>query len=323
MFIKNGGDPACEHEWEFKFNAQHCKLCDRLEAYYLDYQSQFPFGESVLDLKSYSLYCQFKKSNYAQKIQSPEGLRRILSWWSLELPSTLSTERELISFQELTEHSGDMTFKLLMLYLENLEERVSDMEETSGSYSGNMSETIQTSMPYRTGYRRMIPPVQSLKHVVDTNGAVSASLVSTSDVAVSNDAPDYVGTTNEVKNGSRISAIFLRVECVLSTPAGGINNVYLAVVKNPSNQLTGVLRPDAVGVEAERKFVIHQEMLMLGNGVDQGSNIARTLFKGVVGLGRYKRMGIKDKIQVLLSHRNGEATQQTDFCVQCIYKEIS
>ncbi len=36
MFIKNGGDAACEHEWEFKHNAQHCKICDRLEAYYLN-----------------------------------------------------------------------------------------------------------------------------------------------------------------------------------------------------------------------------------------------------------------------------------------------
>ncbi len=39
MFIKHSGDANCEHEWEFKSNAQHCKLCDRLETYYLDYQS--------------------------------------------------------------------------------------------------------------------------------------------------------------------------------------------------------------------------------------------------------------------------------------------
>lgn len=36
MFIKNGGDANCEHRWVFEKNAQHCVLCDRLEAYYLE-----------------------------------------------------------------------------------------------------------------------------------------------------------------------------------------------------------------------------------------------------------------------------------------------
>lgn len=180
-------------------------------------------------------------------------------------------------------------------------------------------------MSYRRGAysRRMIPPVQSIKHIVDTNGSVTAGLVSTTDIAVSDDSPDYASQTNQVKNGSRISAIYLRVEAVLTTPAGGVNNIYMVVMKNPANQITGVTRPDATGTETERKFIIHQEMLMLGSGITVGNEIARTLFKGVISLGRYKRMGLKDKIQVLLSHRGGEVTQQTDFCLQSIYKEIS
>lgn len=34
MFIKNGGDAGCEHNWEFVKNCQHCTKCDRLESYY-------------------------------------------------------------------------------------------------------------------------------------------------------------------------------------------------------------------------------------------------------------------------------------------------
>jgi len=168
----------------------------------------------------------------------------------------------------------------------------------------------------------MLPPVNSIKHVVDTNGAISGATVSTTDIATVVNDPDYTTATNQVKTGSRIAAFFLSVQVVLSTPAGGINNLYMAVLKNPSNQLS-VIRPDLIGTEQERKFVIHQEMLMLGNGVDQGSFISKMMFKGVIGLGRYKRQGIKDKIQVLLSHRTGEVTQITDFCIQAIYKEIS
>ncbi len=168
----------------------------------------------------------------------------------------------------------------------------------------------------------MTAPVQSIKHIVDVTGALSGAAVSTSDIANVVKDPDNDAAVNQVHYGARISAIFLRIDAVASIQPGGIGNVYMAVLKNPGNEL-GTIRPDAMGTEKSRKFVIHQEMTMLTNGNATAQvEIPRTIFKGVILLKRYRRFGIKDKLQVLLSHRTGEATQTTNFCLQSIYKEF-
>ncbi len=177
-------------------------------------------------------------------------------------------------------------------------------------------------MSFRNRRFSRLRPVQSIKHIIDSNGAVSAATASTTDVIKEDASVDYKVSETKVESGSTVSAIFLNVQVVLSTPAGGINNIYLAVVKNPGGQLL-VPALNTVGTSAVRKFFIHQEMVMLGNGVDQGSFISKTLFKGVVLIPpRLKRFGIDDKLSVILQHRTGEATQVTDFCLQCIYKEF-
>jgi len=171
--------------------------------------------------------------------------------------------------------------------------------------------------------RRMQSPVRSIKHVVDTNGAITGAAPSITDVINTVDDPAR-GVSNNVANGSRVNAIFIRVEVVSIIGAGGIDNIYLLVFKNPGN---GLVPPqvDQVGTSDNRRWVFHQEMLMTGQpGGNPGSaNIPRTLFKGVVMLPRsYRRNGIDDKVQVVLGHRLGEVTQKTNFCVQAIYKEF-
>ncbi len=177
-------------------------------------------------------------------------------------------------------------------------------------------------MSFRNRRSLRLRPVQSIKHIVDTNGAVTAGTVSTNDIIKEDASVDYKVSSVKVESGSTVHAVFLNVQVVLSTPAGGVNNIYLAVVKNPGAQIIFPVL-NQLGNSAVRKFVIHQEMVMLGNGVDQGSFIAKTLFKGVILIPpRLKRFGIDDKMSVLIQHRSGEATQQTDFCLQCIYKEF-
>lgn len=174
-------------------------------------------------------------------------------------------------------------------------------------------------MPYRRAMA--LRPVRGIKHIVDTNGTISAAGVSVNDVIVTVDTPS-LATSNECASGSTVNALFLRVDVVPVIAAGGVDNIYLTVYKNPGGDLTGP-NPSAVGVSDDRRRVIHQEMAMLGNGVDQGSNISRILFKGVVLIPRgLKRNGLQDKLQVSISHRLGEATQTTRFCLQCIYKEF-
>ncbi len=167
-------------------------------------------------------------------------------------------------------------------------------------------------------------PVQSLKHVVDTSGAVVLAAQSITDVIDTVDSP-VLSSPNQVASGSTVHAIYLRVEVVGTIGAAGVDNIYMIVYKNPGNNVVPPINLDAVGISDKKRFVLHQEMLMTGQpGGNPGSaNIARTLFKGVVMLPRtFKRFGHDDKLQVILQHRTGESSQNTDFCIECIYKEF-
>lgn len=181
-------------------------------------------------------------------------------------------------------------------------------------------------MVFRRGSQAIrLRPVNSLKHIVETNGSVSAAGQSVTDVIQTVSAPT-TGTTNECHVGSSVHAIYLRVEVIGVVAAGGVDNIYLGVFKNPSNDLA-IPNLDSVGASDRRRFMIHQEMLMTtpqatsGAGGDNG--FPRTMFKGVISIPRgFKRNGVSDKLQVVLQHRSGEATQTTRFCIECIYKEF-
>ncbi len=177
-------------------------------------------------------------------------------------------------------------------------------------------------MPFRRNQQALrLRPVESIKHVVDTNGGVTGGTASITDVIVAAEAP-VSSTPNQCKITSTVRAIYLRVEVIQKVAAGGVDNIYMYVAKNPSND---IILPfvDAVGASDKRKWVIHQEMMMTGNVLTAADAIPRTLFKGVIKIPfRYQRIGIQDKLEVHIGHRNGEVTQQSNFCLQCIYREF-
>lgn len=176
---------------------------------------------------------------------------------------------------------------------------------------------------YRAMARRArLVPVKSIKHVVDTNGIILAAVASVTDVIKAVDNPGYTAANNEINNGNVIHGIFLNVQVIQKVAAGGIDNIYLIVFKNPGVNL--IVPPvDAIGTNDNRRYVLHQEMVMTGSTGTVASAIPKTLFKGVIAIPKaHKRFGINDRLQVVIGHRTGEATQQTGFCVQCIYKEF-
>jgi len=177
-------------------------------------------------------------------------------------------------------------------------------------------------MPYNRARFARLHPVESLKHVVETNGTVSAALPSINDVIITKDSP-LSTNVNEVKKMSTVSAIYLRVEVAGIIQAGGVDNIYMAVFKNPGGNLI-IPALDGIGASDNRKYVIHQEMIMLTpQGSVDNNSFPRTLFNGVIRIPRgYKRNGINDKLTVVLQHRTGEVTQTTQFCIECIYKEF-
>ncbi len=158
-------------------------------------------------------------------------------------------------------------------------------------------------------------PVNRIKHVVDQQGGIAAGAGLTINLISATDTPT-LAVTNSVETGSKINAIYLLVETTrIGTTSDVLPNVYMYVAKNPGGNLT-LPEANVVGANDNKRFVIHQEMVML-----QGFNASnpRTLFKGVIKLPRgYRRNGPNDLL-VLRLHTPGVGIS---FCLQCHYKEF-
>ncbi len=110
--------------------------------------------------------------------------------------------------------------------------------------------------------------------------------------------------------------MYLKVE-VASTEdvVGGIPNCYLIVFKNNADNQT-IPTASSVGTSDTKRFVIHQEMVMLENKA--GGN-PRTLFNGVIRIPRaFQRQGNDDTMRVSII----SPIVNIALCIQCIYKEF-
>ncbi len=156
-------------------------------------------------------------------------------------------------------------------------------------------------------------PVKSYKHVVDFQGALVAGTQVNTSVIDAVDNPT-LADTDAVEVASTVNSIFLKVEGY-ATSAAALSNLYMIVMKNPSNTIT-TPQANLIGPSDVKKFIIHQEMVMLQQ-VDKGN--PRTLFRGVIKIPRgYRRFGQDDALIIgLLS-----PGVSVFFCIQCIYKEF-
>ncbi len=165
--------------------------------------------------------------------------------------------------------------------------------------------------------RRMsmsLRPIQRIKHVIDAEGTLTSTKV-TVDLVVASDTP-VIGSPTQVITGAKVNGIYLHVE-VSHTSGTGRPNVYMSIMKNPGNNLTGP-DPSAVGIDDNKKFIIHQEMIMMSG--DAGNGLPRPLFNGVIAIPRgYRRFGPNDKLIIQMITKG---SVQADFCLQCHYKEF-
>ncbi len=168
-------------------------------------------------------------------------------------------------------------------------------------------------------YRRMnsLRPVQRIKHVLDSSSTLAAAATSATNLVKAVDAP-VLANESEVVTGANVHGVYLKLE-VASNEAidlGAIPNVYMMVLKNPGGNLS-FPGPNAIGASDNKKYVIHQEMVMIENK-GQGSN-SRVLFNGVIVIPKlYRRFGPNDTLQLnILS-----PALNIVFCLQCHYKEF-
>ncbi len=157
-------------------------------------------------------------------------------------------------------------------------------------------------------------PVHRIKHVTDRQGATALAVNFDEQVITTVDAPT-LAATNAVETGSTINGIYLRVEVVNTGVTGVLANAYMMVMKNPGGNLT-FPNPNVVGASDNKKYVIHQEMVML-QMIDNSN--PRTLFNGVIVIPRgYRRFAIND----LLTVRVFSPGVELNICIQCHYKEF-
>jgi len=168
-------------------------------------------------------------------------------------------------------------------------------------------------MSFRRRSQNSIRPVHRIKHVIDVQGGLVIGASTVVPLILSVDAPVLANVT-EVETGSKVNGIYLKVE-VNGLTSAALANVYMAVFKNPGGNLANP-SPNTVGANDNKKYVIHQEMVMLQQ--QDGSN-PRTLFNGVIVIPRgYRRMAINDVLNLVLLSPGVTA----NFCVQCHYKEF-
>ncbi len=168
-------------------------------------------------------------------------------------------------------------------------------------------------MVFRRRFNQSIRPVHRIKHVVDSQDGLTLNNLLTKDLIDTVDAP-VLANTDECETGSKVNGIYLRVE-IHAITAGALPNAYMALFKNPGNNLTPV-NPNVVGGSDLKKYYIHQEMVMLQKQVNGNP---RTLFNGVVAIPRgYRRNGPADKLQLLVFSPGIDL----NVCVQCHYKEF-
>ncbi len=168
----------------------------------------------------------------------------------------------------------------------------------------------------RHGTSMALRPIHRIKHVVDLAGTLTAGTQIDNQIARAVDAP-VLANTFEVETGSKINGIYLKVEVASNeTDAGAIPNVYMALWKNPANALSTAIDPTSVGSQDTKRFVIHQEMVMLNNLA--GGN-PRVLFNGVVVIPKgMRRFGPDDKLNLTIE----STAVNIAFCLQAHYKEF-
>ncbi len=167
---------------------------------------------------------------------------------------------------------------------------------------------------FRSRRNLSLRPVHRIKHVIDKQFATALGVVNDTNLILAVDAP-VLANAEEVETGSTVNGIFLVVEAVNTGTTGVLANAYMIVYKNPGGNIPNIA-PNLVGVDDDKRYVIHQEMVML-QMVDNSN--PRTLFKGVIVIPRgYKRFGPNDELRLRIFSPGVEI----NVCLQCHYKEF-
>ncbi len=164
-------------------------------------------------------------------------------------------------------------------------------------------------------FRRSIHPVNSIKHVIDSEGALSGGVKS--DTVVSVAVPNVDPVTfvpGNVRVGATVNGIFLSIFIIGATGAGNTGSINWYIGKRRTGQAGVFPNPGETGVSTVRNQIFHEEKGLAGSA--DGTPMA---FKGVVAIPRSMRR-MREGDAIIVSVRGTDATTDYNFCVKAIYK---
>ncbi len=155
--------------------------------------------------------------------------------------------------------------------------------------------------------------MNSIKHVVDVEGALSGGGVSANNVVVA--VPNVDTTTfkpGDVRVGSKVNGLFVSIFIIGSGGQGLSGSLNWLIIKLHEGQTAPT--PGQTGISKVRNQIFHEEKGLAGSA--DGTPMA---FKGVIAVPRgMRRMREGDVIQIRLV--NSDAVNDANFCIKTIYK---
>ncbi len=156
-------------------------------------------------------------------------------------------------------------------------------------------------------------PINSVKHIIDVSGALTAGNASIAQVAVTVPALSATFKPGDLRIGEKVNGMYISIFIIGSTgaPISGPINWY--IWKEHTGQATSLPTAGNTGISPLRQQIFHEEKGLSGSG--DGTPM---VFKGVIAIPKGMRtMREGDSFQIVL---NGDASDTLNFCVKCIYK---
>ncbi len=169
-------------------------------------------------------------------------------------------------------------------------------------------------MPFRRmGNARR--PVNSIKHIIDSEGALNAGAVSDNVIATA--VPNVDTSTfkpGDIRVGGTINGFFLSVFIIGATgaPLNGALNWF--IIKIHEGQVAIMPVPGQTGLSKLRNQIIHEEKGLAGSG--DGTAMA---FRGVVAVPRGMRR-MREGDQWFIRLQSQDAVNDATFCLKAIFK---
>ncbi len=174
---------------------------------------------------------------------------------------------------------------------------------------------MMTTMVFRRRQFNRLRPVDSIKKVIDTGGALVAGTVSANVILNTTAGTAWVDAgDSSVPQGCHVYGLYLSIYATGDgAPDASAPIIDWFIAKNPSGSLT-LPAPGSTGGNENRRFILHE-----GKGLLAFDTISqpRKLFEGVVKIPKHmQRMGRDDELTVNIEDVNHAG----HFCLKAIYK---